>query len=162
MLNKQIFRMNKLLSLSIGMPLLVTYSHRSMIYLIWRYFLNGKGSAPSTYGNGSQAYVFRIALVSVSITTMVILLQEPIKKFSKKWLENVWESEFVIKRKLRNIDQVDGNTDNGAIEATGNGTEGGNDGELMRDLNGILNGNDDVHRGDELQVIGQGDVDMVD
>lgn len=147
--------MNKVLSLSIGMPLLVTYSHRSMIYIIWRYFLSGQGSAPTTYGD-SQAYVFRIALLSVSITTLVILLQEPIKKFSKKWLENVWESEFVIKRKLRNIDQVDGDTDNGA------GTDGRNGGALMRDLNGVLDGNEDVRQGDGSQVIGQGDVDMVD
>lgn len=63
----------------------------------------------------SQAYVFRIALLSVSITTLAILLSGPVKRMSKKWSEKVWEKEFVVKRKLRNMDDTDGENGSAAI-----------------------------------------------
>lgn len=138
--------MNKILALSIGMPILVTYSHRSSMYLIWRYFLNGhkyKEGTPPPTNYEQQGYVFRIALLSVSITTLIILLNEPVKKLTKKWLENVWESEFVIKRKLRNIDSPP--SDNTTTTPTNTGNTDSIDGD----------------EGD-LQVVRQGDVDMVD
>lgn len=122
-LNKQVLRMNRTLLLGIMMPLAVTYSHRLTVRLIWRYLLQGKGAPPTNEG---QAYIFKIALLSVSFATLGVLLANPMKKLIKKWIEKVWEKEFVIKRKLRNIDDDDDTigAGTGNEETERNGNEG--------------------------------------
>lgn len=154
LLNRRVFQLNKMLVLSIAMPLLVTYSHRLLVGLIWKYLVKaGPTSSSTSYASG-QAYVFRISLLTVSLTTLAMILRKPARKISNKWMENVWESEFVVRRKLRNIDQVDDeNETEGTDNGNGNGSNGqmltdagvgqGNDGNnFMRDVNGMMEGNE--------------------
>lgn len=115
------FKINRALLLSICMPLLVTHSHRLTTTLIWRYLL--RSSAPPPPSTYNQAYVFKIALLSVSGTGLAVLLSGPAKRLSKKWSATVWEKEFVVKRKLRNIDDggLDSGGTNGDIHQVGEG-----------------------------------------
>lgn len=123
------------------MPIAVTYSHRLSMQLIWRYLSrrsshNTTALPKSIYG---QAYVFRIALLSVSITTIAILLSEPIKKLSKKWSEKVWEKEFVVKKRLRNLDDADGH-DAAGVESHGStaAMTGGSDGRVEGEIGNVM------------------------
>lgn len=65
------------------------------------------------------------------------------KKLLDKWLVNVWESEFVIKRKLKNIDDEDEDDD----DVVENGERKQEDGEVMHGLNRIIDGNEERERG---------------
>ena len=52
-----------------------------------------------------------------------MLLAKPAQRIAKKWAENVWENEFVIRRKLKNMDDESSSTkvDGGAEAANENG-----------------------------------------
>jgi hypothetical protein len=115
--------------LLISCPLLVTWSHRRVVLFLWRHFFHSSNAKHAAAGaaaipdslqyDKSQAYVFKTASFTVSLTTLAMLLAKPAKKIAKKWAENVWENEFVIKRKLKNIDD-----DNNEIaKEVGNGTD---------------------------------------
>jgi hypothetical protein len=100
-----------------------------MTGLIWRYLIRATAPPPPSAYN--QAYVFKIALLSVSGTGLAILLSGPVKRLSKKWSAAVWEKEFVVKRKLRNMDE--GGLDMGGTDGEGDGNqdEAGDGGDVM-------------------------------
>lgn len=97
------------------LPGVLTSVHIHSAALLWR--LMGRSGLPSGF---ERTLVHRAAVLSVSATGTAVLLSKPTKKLVKKWLSKVWEREYVVRKKLRNIDDpiVDAAVQEGvAVEA---------------------------------------------
>ena len=99
MLNGKIAWINFRLILAIILPGLINWLYLIARRAMWRVMYQTQPPPAS-----NPMYTFRAALFSVSCTTAAVWLSGPVRKLGSKWVAKIWEKEYLVQRKLRNID----------------------------------------------------------